>query len=507
MSKPGTPPQYWLTRFVILRLLGTVYAVAFLAAVRQLPALIGSQGLMPAAVFLQSVREHFGSAPAAVARVPSLFWIDTSDAALQAVAWSGLAIACIVAAGYANALMMAALWLLYMSIVRVGQDWYGYGWEIQLLETGFLAIFLCPLLDGRPFPRREPPRAIVALMRWLIFRIMLGAGLIKLRGDPVWRDLTALDYHFETQPLPNPLSRWFHFLPRPALRAGVAFNHLAELVAPWLMWIGGRARYLAGVVIVAFQLTLILSGNLSFLNWLTIVPALACFDDAFWRRLLPAPLVRRSMAAQERAEPSVAMRRASLAVTALVVVLSLPPAFNMLSASQIMNTSFDPLALVNTYGAFGTVGKVRMNVIFEGTHAVVPDERALWQPYRYVALPVDVDRMPPLVAPYQPRLDWQMWFASMSRAEDYPWTLHLVWKLLHGDEGALSLFAENPFPNGPPRFIRATQYRYEFADPDDEQGRWWNRERVRTWLPPLAKDDPRLQRALEHLGFLGKAPD
>ena len=141
---------------------------------------------------------------------------------------------------------MAVLWALYMSFVHVGQDWYGFGWEIQLLETGFLAIFLCPPLDPRPFPRRPPPREIIWLLRWLIFRIMLGAGLIKLRGDPCWRQLTCLFYHYETQPIPNPLSRTLHFMPAWFHRAGVLFNHLTELVAPWFVFGPRRARLAAG---------------------------------------------------------------------------------------------------------------------------------------------------------------------------------------------------------------------------------------------------------------------
>src|SRR6202012_5303620 len=174
-------------------------------------------------------------------------------------------------AGYANAPMLAILWLLYMSFVNAGQEWYGYGWEIQLLETGFLAIFLCPLADARPFPKRAPPMLIITLFRWLIFRIMLGSGLIKIRGDEVWRNSTALYYHFETQPLPGPLSRWFHFLPRMALKIGVWFNWLAELIAPCFVFWPPPPRHIAGAIIILFQLNLILSGNLSFLNWLTII--------------------------------------------------------------------------------------------------------------------------------------------------------------------------------------------------------------------------------------------
>jgi hypothetical protein len=212
---------YWLARFVILRLLGLVYLVAFLTAAKQIVSLIGAKGLLPVGQFLARVRKSLGSTQAGFVRRPSLFWWNHSDAALLATAWTGVALSAVVLCGWANALVLAALWLFYMSFVHAGQDWYGYGWEVQLLETGFLAIFLCPLLDGRPFARRAPPLVVLWLFRWLIFRIMLGAGLIKIRGDSCWRDVTALYYHFETQPLPNPLSRWFHFLPRALLRGGV----------------------------------------------------------------------------------------------------------------------------------------------------------------------------------------------------------------------------------------------------------------------------------------------
>src|SRR5580693_6943203 len=290
----GARPTYWLTRYVILRLLGAIYAIAFLVAINQIIPLIGSDGLLPLNIFIQRVSNILGSPGAGFARLPSLFWFAHSDANLITAAWIGFSLSCLVMAGFANAIILAVLWVLYMSFVHVGQDWYGYGWEIQLLETGFLAIFLCPLLDGRPFPKRAPPRVVLWLFRWLIFRIMLGSALIKLRGDPVWRDLTALYYHFETQPIPNPLSRWFHFLPRWILQGGVLFNYLAELIAPFFAFYPPIARRIAGVVIVLFQFTLILSGNLSFLNWLTIVPALACFDDVFLAKLLPRVIVHRA---------------------------------------------------------------------------------------------------------------------------------------------------------------------------------------------------------------------
>jgi hypothetical protein len=432
-----------------------------------------------------------GSRGAGFLRLPSLFWFAHSDDALLAAAWAGFVLACVVMAGFANALLLTVLWLLYMSFVHAGQEWYGYGWEIQLLETGFLAIFLCPLLDARPFPKRAPPLLVIGLFRWLIFRIMLGAGLIKIRGDAVWRNGTALYYHFETQPLPGPLSRWFHFLPRGVLKAGVWYNFLAELAAPWFVFWPRLARHIAGCIIVLLQLILIFSGNLSFLNWLTIVPALACFDDGFWAKLLPGALVRRAKEAAAQAEPSRPMLISSRILAGIIALLSIQPVVNMLSPRQIMNTSFDPLDLVNTYGAFGTVGQERLNVVFEGTRDEKSGDSADWKPYPYKGLPVDLYKPPPQVAPYQLRLDWQMWFAAMSSPEEYPWTLTLVSKLLHNDPGALSLFAGNPFPGKPPRYIRAVLYRYSFAPPGNAAGRYWNRERLGNWLPPMTAEDLR----------------
>lgn len=492
---------YWLTRFMILRLLGIVYAVAFLVAINEIVPLIGSNGLLPLDIFLDNVAQALGSNWEGFKRLPSLFWFVHSDSALLTVAWIGFILSCLLIAGYANAIVMVVLWLLYMSIVHVGQEWYGYGWEIQLLETGFLAIFLCPLLDMRPFPKRPPPLFIIILFRWLVFRLMLGAGLIKLRGDEVWRNSTALYYHFETQPIPGPLSRWFHFLPKILLKAGVWFNWLAELAAPFFVFWPRIGRHIAGAIIVLFQINLIISGNLSFLNWLSIVPALACFDDGFWEKLLPKVLVRKARQAETHAVVSKPMLTTGWIVTALVAILSIQPVMNMISPGQIMNTSFEPLDLVNTYGAFGTVGRERYNVVFEGTYDSIPDNTAQWKPYIYRGLPVALDKTPPQIAPYQLHLDWQMWFAAMSSPQQYPWTLNLVWKLLHNDPEITSLFKENPFADKPPKYIRAVRYHYEFAEPGNKARLYWKREPMDMWLPPLSTDNPDLIQFLEQQGW------
>jgi hypothetical protein len=498
-------PTYWLTRFIILRLLGVIYAIAFLVAINQIVPLIGSNGLLPVENYLKQVSTALGSDGAGFVRLPSVFWFWHSNTALVIVAWAGFILSCVVVAGYANALLLTTLWFLYMSFVHVGQDWYGYGWEIQLIETGFLAIFLCPLLDLRPFPKYAPPFSIIVLFRWLIFRIMFGAGMIKYRGDQVWRNGTALNYFFETQPIPGPLTRWFHFLPHIVLKIGVWFNWIAELVAPWFVFWPRIVRHIAGLVIALFQLAIIVSGNLSFLNWLTIIPALACFDDSFWFKFLPHSIVQKAEAAADNAEESKPMLTTAWIVTAIIVVLSIQPALNIISPGQIMNTSFDPLDLVNTYGAFGTVGQERLNVVFEGTMDKDSSDKANWTPYIYKGLPVLLDKRPPQIAPYQLRLDWQMWFASMSSPDEYPWTLNLVWKLLHNDLKVIGLFATNPFPSHPPRYIRAMLYRYTFAKPGNPKGLWWNRQLLGVWLPAMSIKDRRLVEFLKSTGWIPRS--
>jgi Lipase maturation factor len=492
--------SYWLTRFVILRLLGFVYAVAFLVAANQLVPLIGEHGLTPATHFLNAIQTQLGSRAAGVMEIPSLFWLGVSDNALSIFSWIGFGLSLVVLGGYANAIILAVLWAMYMSIVHIGQIWYGYGWEIQLLETGFLSIFLCPLLDGRPFPKCRPPILVIWLFRWLGFRIMVGAGLIKLRGDPCWRDLTCLYYHYETQPIPSPISRYLHLSPHWVLKLETAWNHFIELVVPWFSFGPRTVRHVAGVLLVTFQIFLIISGNLSFLNYLTIIPFVACFDDTFLRHLLPRSLVQRAEKAAQAAQPSRVSNTIAIGLSILVIYLSIAPVLNLVSGRQIMNTSFNRFDLVNTYGAFGTVGRERDEIIFEGTDDSIITADTQWKEYEFNAKPGDPNRRPPFVAPYQPRIDWQIWFAAMASPAEYPWTLHLVWKLLHNDHGTLSLLANDPFPNAQPRYIRARLYRYQFAPLGDKA--WWKREPIGEWLPALSTDDTEFRRLLEAMDWL-----
>jgi len=481
----------WLTRFVVLRLLGLVYLMAFLTLVNQGPALLGPRGLLPVNGYLDAVAGALGSRAAGFRALPSVFWLGAGDAALRAVGVAGVLLAIAVLLGYANAIVLAVLCALQISIASVGQTFYGFGWEIQLVETGFLCIFVCPLYDGRPFPRRPPPPVVIWLLRWLAVRIMLGAGLIKLRGDGCWRDLTCLDFHFETQPIPNPLTPFFHFLPPWAHRVGVAFNHVVELGAPLLVFGPRRARLCAGLLMAALQVVLILSGNLSFLNWLTLIPIAACFDDDIWRRLLPSGLAARAAAARSVATPSRAHGLTAGVLTLAIAVLSVPPVLNMISGTQLMNSSFTTLPLVNTYGAFGSVGRERQQLVIEGTTEETITPATRWIAYQPRCQPADPARRPCWMSPYHRRLDWLLWFAAMGSPGRYPWAVHLVAKLLDGDPAALSLLAGDPFTGARPRYVRVELYQYRFARPGTPV--WWERTRLGSWLPPLSRDDPGLQ--------------
>jgi hypothetical protein len=498
-----------LARFMLLRGLGFIYLVGFSILVFQGLPLLGEHGLMPIGVFLSQLRALSETGSSAFWAAPSVFWWSSADGMFSALAWLGAALSLAVLAGLDSAVVMFALWVLYGSFVHVGQTFYGYGWEMLLLEAGFLGVFLGPLrprLGWRSAwhaparPERVPSLVVIWLYRWLLFRVMLGAGLIKLRGDACWRDLTCLVYHYETQPNPHPLSWLWHQAPPWFHAIGVLANHAAELVAPFGLLGPRRVRHAAGACMVLFQVALILSGNLSFLNWLTIVVAFACFDDAAWRALLPKRLV--NAVRDEAAAPlGRGARGVSLLLGALVGVLSIEPTLNLLSPEQRMNAGFDPLHLVNTYGAFGSISRERREIVIEGAMAEpgVSEDDLVWQPFEFPCKPGDVERAPCWVTPYHYRLDWQMWFAAMSRPERQGWLLHLVYQLLDGDAAVRTLLARDPFGGAAPTLVRASLYRYEltrFGEPG-----WWRRTRLGLYLPPLRRDDPRLLSALERLGW------
>ncbi|MCP8706767.1 lipase maturation factor family protein [Streptomyces sp. AC04842] len=469
-----TDPDYWLGRMLFQRGLAVLYCVAFISSALQFRGLIGERGLLPVPRFTAQVPFR---------RAPSIFQLHYSDRFFAAMAWTGAAGSAAVAAGaadrvplWAAMVMWALLWVLYLSIVNVGQTWYGFMWESLLLEAGFLAIFL-----GNDDV--APPVLVRWLLIWLLFRLEFGAGLIKLRGDSCWRDLTCLYYHHETQPLPGPLSWFFHHLPRPVHRVEAAANHVAQLLVPFALFAPQPASSIAAGLVIITQLWLVASGNFAWLNWLTIVLALSAIGgsqvtDALG--LAPAP---RFAAAPVWFEGLV------LAVTALVGVLSYWPVRNLLSRRQVMNASFTPLHLVNTYGAFGSVGRTRYELIVEGTDEPEITEETVWKEYVFKGKPGGMRRLPPQVAPYHLRLDWLMWFAALSPVYAAGWLLALLLGLLENNPAVLSLLRRNPFPTSPPAFVRICRYEYRFTSWSELRatGAWWSRTFLGEYVPAVAK--------------------
>jgi hypothetical protein len=471
-----------LTRLFLQRGLAAIYVVAFWCVIRQFRPLLGERGLLPVPAFLRRV--SFRDAP-------SLFHWRYSDRLATLVGWLGFGLALLVMTGFADkgpVWLSLGIWLLlyglYLSIVNVGQTFYGFGWESMLLEAGFFAAFLGP--SGV-----TPSLVPVLALRWMLFRVELGAGLIKLRGDRCWRDLSCLYYHHETQPLPNPLSAYFHELPKVLHRASVAFSHFVQLVVPFGLFGPERVAAVAGCLIIVHQLVLIVSGNYAWLNWLTVVLGFSAFSDRFLAPLLPFEL------APATARPATfEWLMCGLAVA--TALLSIKPTLNLFSRDQAMNQTYNPLHLVGSYGAFGSVTRQRYEVVLEGTLDEGHGASVEWREYRFKAKPGDPERRPGQWAPYHLRLDWLMWFLPLRAVVTdtgvllgrHPvWFVRLVEKLLVADPAMLALLGVDPFSGQAPNQVRASLYLYRFTSKRErrQSHAFWNRSYVGSYLSARAR--------------------
>ena len=470
-------PEYWLGRLILERGIAVVYLLAFVGAARQFRALIGEHGLLPIPQYVE--RQSFRQAP-------SIFHLHYSDRFFATLAWLGALLSAAMALGlagvsplWAAVLVWLLLWVLYLSIVNVGQTWYSFGWESLLLETGFLAIFL-----GND--RVAPPLLTMWLARLLLFRLEFGAGLIKLRGDSCWRDLTCLYYHHETQPMPGPLSWFFHHLPKPLHRVEVVGNHFAQLVVPFGLFAPQPVASIAGTIVVITQLWLVVSGNFAWLNLLTILLGCSAIDASSVAAVLPIP----KQPALAAAPPWFA--GLVIVFTVLTAMLTYWPVANMISRRQRMNMSFNAFHLINTYGAFGTVGRTRREVVIEGTDEPELTDQTNWKEYEFKGKPGSVRRVPPQWAPYHLRLDWLMWFAAISPQYAYPWLRPFMLRLLQNDPATLRLLRRNPFPDSPPRYVRAQLYRYRFTTAAElrHDHAWWHRTLEGGYLRPISLTTP-----------------
>jgi Lipase maturation factor len=469
-----------LVRLLLQRTTAALYLIAFLVVLRQFRPLLGEQGLLPVKHFLS--RASFWDAP-------SLFCWRYSDGLLTLVAWIGIGLSSAALFGlpeqgpvWISITAWLLLWFLYLSIVNVGQKFYGFGWESMLLEAGFFMAFLGPA-------GMQAPLIPVLILRWMLFRTELGAGLIKLRHDRCWRNLTCLFYHYETQPLPNPLSWYFHRMPRWTHRFSVLFSHFVQVVVPFALFAPQPVASVAGGLIIFHQLWLIISGNYSWLNWLTVVLGISAFSDSMLASVFP-------MSPPRIVALSPVLAGLVYLIGFATVLLSIQPTLNLFSPNQKMNYSYNRFHLVNTYGAFGSVTRKRYEIVIEGTVEPLINDRTQWREYGFRAKPGDPRRMPPQIAPYHLRLDWLMWFLPFSVmvtdggiVTSYePWFLRLIKKLLENDSATGRLLKTNPFVEDPPKFVRALFYQYRYTSWREKRasGDWWRRELVGVYLPPVS---------------------
>ncbi|NBC67165.1 MAG: lipase maturation factor family protein [Bacteroidetes bacterium] len=467
--------SYWLARFIIQRGVGLSYLIAFLVALNQFKPLVGENGLYPVQRFLDRVPFR---------KSPSIFYWKYSDSFFTIIAWTGILLSLSAVFGlsdmgpiWLSMLIWFLLWVLYQSIVNVGQIFWGYGWESLLLEAGFYVIFLAPF-------QYEASIIVIFILRWLVFRVEFGAGLIKMRGDPCWRELTCMNYHHETQPMPNPLSWLFHNLPQGYHKFETLGNHFVQLVAVWFLFFPQPYASMAALLIMGSQIYLIISGNYSWLNWMTVILATSGLSDGFLQTVL-------SISTPATMASPLWFWILIVALAVAVIWMSRGPVMNMVSPTQKMNFSFNPINLVNTYGAFGSVTRRRKEIVIEGTTDEEITSETEWKAYEFKGKPTEPSRMPPQIAPYHLRLDWQMWFAAMRGIRNAPWLLELIKRFLQDDKPTLKLIKSNPFEAEPPSYIRARLFRYEFTSFKEkrETGNWWKREYLSPYLNPVSLKD------------------
>jgi len=485
--------SYDVTRWVFLRALGVIYLIAFVSLWVQIRGLIGSQGILPAAEYLTALKGYLGAERYRL--VPTVFWLGASDGALQAVCALGAVCALLLVANVAPVPALAVLWLLYLSVSSVGRDFLAFQWDVLLLEAGFLAIFLAPggLAPGRGGGGGGgggPPSAVVLwLVWWLLFRLTFQSGLVKLTWhDPEWRNLTALDYHFFTQPLPTWTAWYAQQLPASVKKAAVVVMYVLEIGVPLLIFGNREMRLVACAGTVFLQVMIMATGNYNFFNLLTIALALTLIDDGGWARVLPARVVQGFAPGAEAVGSFAPAGRVVLAV--FVLVLSCIKFWENLSPNTVLPRPAariamwaDPFRSVNSYGLFRVMTTDRREIVIEGS-----DDGTTWRAYEFKYKPGDPARRPGFVEPFQPRLDWQMWFAALQQFETTPWFEPLAARLLEGSPPVLALFATNPFPAAPPRFLRASVYDYRFSTWAERRasGDWWQRTPVGEYAPVMS---------------------
>jgi predicted DCC family thiol-disulfide oxidoreductase YuxK len=468
------PPRYDLVSFLFLRLLGLIYLSAFVSFAVQAQGLISSRGILPLSELVADVSGRLG--PQRFFLAPMLFWINDSDAAVQAVCWAGVALSLLLVAGLFPRLSLVLLYELYLSLFYAGGTFMTFQWDTLLLETGFVALLMSFV-----------PTTGVWLARCLLFRFLFMSGAVKLlSGDPNWWNLSALSYHFLTQPLPTPLAWYAAHLPPGLLRFATGATFFIELVLPFLIFCPRRLRFVSAFGILLLQGCILVTGNYNWFNLHAMLLCLPLFDDAAMRKVLPRRLFRFVQSRSGNTAPRGATKVAVNALAALIVFCSLvqmderfggrPPA-----AAQAVDNFIEPLRIVSTYGLFAVMTTERNEIVIEGSY-----DGVAWREYEFRYKPGDVARRPPWNIPHQPRLDWQMWFAALEDPNYLPWFSRFLERLLENEPTVTALLETNPFPDKPPTYVRAQFYDYTYADDEEKaRGRWWDRRLLGAYFPAV----------------------
>jgi predicted DCC family thiol-disulfide oxidoreductase YuxK len=480
------PPGETRTAALFLRLMGVTYAIAFVSLWVQIIGLAGAHGVLPVQEFLEAVKSQVGAVR--YWYLPTLCWLNASDGALRAICAAGTLCSLLAIIGFVPVAALAGSWLCYLSLVAAGQEFLQFQWDGLLLEAGFIALLMAPWrwrLNAAANP--PPPRAALWLSHWLLFRLMISSAAAKLTsGDPTWRSLTALDFHYFTQPLP-PWPAWYaHHWPALFQKLSVLVMFAVEGVVPFFLWGPRRVRFAAVAAIAGLQILIIVTGNYGFFNILTLALCVPFLDDGVWTRSTDVARLASPIGARNGHWP----RRVIAMMLLLMSLVPFSHAFRIgsdwLGPVQKAYLLASPLHVVNPYGLFAVMTTDRPEIVIEGSR-----DRREWQAYEFRYKPGDLARRPAFMAPYMPRLDWQMWFAALGDARQNRWFLFLCWRLLQGSPDVTALLAHDPFSDSPPTYLRAQVYMYEFTTSEERRtiGNWWKRTLRGPYVPELMLDE------------------
>ena len=466
-------PSYLRARWIWIRALGAIFFSAFYSLYFQIHGLIGPNGILPASGYFPAVRDAFGAKAYWIA--PSLLWIDASDRALDVLVWTGFVASALIIFNVWPRVSIAVAAIAFLSFIAAAQDFSSYQSDGMLLEAALLSIFFAPRGIWPGLGRDQPPsKASLFMLRWEWFRIYFESGVVKiLSGEPQWRNLTAMDKYYENGPLPTWIGWHVQQWPHGFHAATAAFTLISELLIAWLVFFPKWSRRIAFILTTPLQIAIILTANYAFLNHLVLFLGFLLLDDQAFnvaRALLP---VRAPAGVPVPHKPSYAA-----AVVLPILFITTVASFFMPAFPTVI--LLEPFRVANSYGLFAVMTRARYEIEFQGTA-----DGKTWYAYPFRYKPQNIRKAPGIYAPYQPRFDWNLWFASLGSWVDNRWVLNTEVRLLQNEPAVLQLFAGNPFARKPVIAVRAVEWQYWFTNPAERlaSGAWWKRELIGQYAP------------------------